>query len=211
MSPETVASLATAAGTLVLAVATFASVRSANLSARSAERALLEGIRPVLLATRTQDPAEKVGFADNHWVVVPGGRGSVEVTHDAIYLAVALRNVGNGLAVLHGWTVAERSIANQHADLPDFRMLTRDLYVANGDTGFWQGALRDPTEPLFAEVARLAGERAALQIDILYGDHEGGQRVITRFNLTPHEGEDGKVGWIASVSRHWNVDRRDPR
>jgi hypothetical protein len=210
MSPETMASLATAFGTLVLAVATFASVRSSNLSARSAERALLEGIRPVLMATRVQDPAEKVGFVDDHWVVVPGGRGSVEVTDDVVYLAVALRNVGNGLAVLHGWTVTRRGDA-QHAEPADFRRLTRDLYVASGDAGFWQGALRDPAESLFADIALAGREPAALNIDILYGDHEGGQRVITRFTLTPRTSETGEVVWIASVARHWNVDRVDPR
>ena len=45
----TIASLATAFGTLVLAVATFASTRSANHSARIAERALDLNLRPVLI------------------------------------------------------------------------------------------------------------------------------------------------------------------
>ena len=47
-------------------------------------------------------------------------------------------------------------------------------------------------------------------VDILYGDFEGGQRVISRFMLSPKE-TDGVVGWYASVGRHWNVDRPDPR
>lgn len=215
MNAATLASLATAFGTLVLAVATFYSVRSANAAARSAERSLLEGIRPVLLATRTQDPPEKVGFADDHWVLVEGGRGSVEVTDDVIYLALAVRNVGNGLAVMHGWTVQPRGelgvTGHLHDDPDDFRRLTRDLYVASGDAGFWQGALRDPAEPVFDEVRKLANEPAPISIDILYGDHEGGQRVITRFMLTPRTKDDGTVIWLSSVGRHWNVDRVDPR
>jgi len=44
----TISSLATAGGTLVLGVATFASVRSGNRAARTAERALQVGLRPVL-------------------------------------------------------------------------------------------------------------------------------------------------------------------
>jgi len=44
-------------------------------------------------------------------------------------------------------------------------------------------------------------------VDVLYGDHELGQRSITRFAITPRN--DGN--WITSVSRHWNVDRPDPR
>ena len=87
----------------MLAVATFSSVRSANRSARAAERSLLSGLRPLLLPSRIQDPPEKIGFQDDHWVRVPGGQAHAEVCGDAIYLAIALRNVGQGLAVLDGW------------------------------------------------------------------------------------------------------------
>jgi hypothetical protein len=54
----TIANLATALGTLILAVATFSAVRSANLMARVAQQSLLVGLRPVLMATRRDDPAE---------------------------------------------------------------------------------------------------------------------------------------------------------
>ena len=50
----TISSLATAFGTLVLAVATFVSVRSSNQSARTAERALDVGLRPVLFPSRLE-------------------------------------------------------------------------------------------------------------------------------------------------------------
>jgi hypothetical protein len=45
-------------------------------------------------------------------------------------------------------------------------------------------------------------------VDLLYGDHEGGQRVITRFALRSRA--DGE-GWTATAARHWNIDRDDPR
>jgi hypothetical protein len=46
-----------------------------------------------------------------------------------------------------------------------------------------------------------------IAVDVLYGDHELGQRSITRFALTPRDDR-----WIASVSRHWNVDlKTSPR
>jgi len=53
-----------------------------------------------------------------------------------------------------------------------------------------------------------------LTIDVLYGDHEGGQRTITRFSLTPrtHAREDDEPWlWTCSTARHWNLDRADPR
>ena len=104
----TISSLATAGGTLVLAVATFASVRSANRSARVAEETLLASVRPLLMPSRLDDPMVKVGFQDEHWVHVPGGTGTIEVTDDAVYLTMSLRNAGSGIAVLHGWRLERR-------------------------------------------------------------------------------------------------------
>jgi hypothetical protein len=63
---QTISSLATAGGTLVLAVATFSAVRSSNRSARVAERSLLAGIRPLLLPSRFDDPTHKVLWHDRH-------------------------------------------------------------------------------------------------------------------------------------------------
>jgi hypothetical protein len=210
----TISSLATAGGTLVLAVATFASVRSANRAARAAELSLLEGLRPLLVPSRRQDPPEKVSFVDQHWLKVNGGEGIVEVTDDVIYLVIALRNVGRGMAVLHGWVIKERADSPgqlDHSALADFRRLTRDLYVPAGDLGFWQGALRDPGEKEFGLARDAVARGESLTIELLYGDHEGGQRTITRFGLLPLRAEDGRDLWLAVVVRHWNLDRGDPR
>lgn len=205
----TISALSTAGGTLVLAVATFAAVRSANRSARATERALLAGIRPVLVPSRFEDPPEKVGFVDDHWVRVEGGRAVVEVGEEAIYIAIALRNVGNGLAVLDRWDLyPERASAEEpHREPHTFRRLTRDLYVPAGDLGFWQGAIRDRAEPLFAAVRESVELRRAITVDLLYGDQEGGQRTISRYALMPRD--DGR--WITAVGRHWSLDRADPR
>jgi hypothetical protein len=46
-----------------------------------------------------------------------------------------------------------------------------------------------------------------MTVDILYGDHEGGQRIITRFGLMPRSDE----AWLLTAGRYWNVDRPDPR
>jgi hypothetical protein len=206
----TVSALATAGGTLVLAAATFASVRSSNNAAQAMERSLLANIRPVLMPSRPQDPMTKIGFHDDHWLKVEGGRAGVEVTDDAIYLGIPMRNVGNGLAVLDRWDFyAERITGGEatHRTPEEFRRLTRDLYVPAGDVGFWQGAFREPSGEIFREARDAIEGRDTLTIDVLYGDHEGGQRTITRFALLPMP--DG--GWLAIVGRHWNLDRADPR
>jgi hypothetical protein len=211
---STVASLATAGGTLILAVSTFAAVRSANRSARVTERALQAGIRPVLMASRLEDPTEKVGFSDDHWLKVPGGRGVAEVRDGIVYLAISLRNVGTGLAVLDRWDIHPRRLLSgedgfEHPRDPSaYRRLTRDLYIPAGDTGFWQGALRDPDEAIHGEVRAAIEADEPVTIDLLYGDHEGGQRMVTRISMLP----DARGGdRLAVTSRHWNIDRDDPR
>jgi hypothetical protein len=71
----TIASLATAGGTLVLAAATFSSVRFGQRSTRIAERStaiaergLLLGLRPVLAPSRVTDPPETVRFGEGRMV-----------------------------------------------------------------------------------------------------------------------------------------------
>jgi hypothetical protein len=204
-----VSSLATAGGTLVLGIATFASVRSANRAARAAEGSLLAGLRPLLVASRLQDPPVKIAFADNHWVHVDGGHGVAEVTADAVYLAMSLRNVGSGIGVLHGWMLLEeRPGADVKPPSPEsFRRLTRDIYVPAGDNGFWQGAFRDPSSAEFIQASRLIGAREPFWIDVLYGDFQGGQRSISLFSFMPVRDKE----WLVTVGRHWNLDRPSPR
>lgn len=205
----TVSSLATAGGTLVLASATFASVRSAHQAARATERALLAAIRPVLVPSRMEDPPEKVGFGDDHWLKVGGGLAAAEVVDDVVYLVIPLRNVGSGIGVLDRWDFSAGHENGQypHRDPDEFYRLTRDLYVSSTDRGFWQGAFREAADPMYETAKRAITERQRLGVDLLYGDLEGGQRTISRIMLTPLD--DGR--WIAGVVRHWNLDRADPR
>jgi len=211
----TISALASAGGTLVLAGVTVASVRSANRAARVAEQSLLAGQRALLVPSRLEDPAIKVGFQDDVWFSVPGGRGIASARETAVYLVIAIRNVGTGIAVLHGWHLLPelRLVAEEHRVAPspeEFTTLTRDLYVAPGDVGFWQGSFRNPASEGYREARRAIEAPLRMGVDILYGDFEGGQRMISRFMLTPRASDDG-VLWYASVGRHWSVDRPDPR
>lgn len=206
----TISALATAGGTLVLAGATFASVRSANRAARAAEASLLAGLRPLLVPSRLDDAEQKVAFVDGKRLLVQGGGAAAEASEDWIYAAISIRNVGTGIAVLHGWHLYLGMPPDIGAYLPpdEFTRLTRDIYVAAGDVGFWQGAFRDPSVREFADIRRAIESGERLTLDVLYGDFEGGQRVITRFGLLPRE---DRRGWFVAAGRHWNIDRSDPR
>jgi hypothetical protein len=150
----TIAELGTAAGTLILAVATFGSVRSANRAARVAERSLELGLR-------------------RH--------------------------------IVGGWL---RQRQETHPEIDGFRQQMRDLYIPPSDTGFWQAGIRDDDPYRSAVETALEGDEVGFSVFLLYGDHEGGQRAISRFGLRPHE-EEGR--WFCSVSRHWTLEGPDPR
>jgi hypothetical protein len=210
----TVASLATAGGTLVLAVATFSSVRSgqrstaiAERSTGIAERALLVAMRPVLVPSRGTDPPEAVRFFDGRRVSVEGGRAAVERDGENYYFVIPLRNVGTGLAVVQSWHIAvlQPRPDTGHPMPDEFRRQTLDLYVPAGDTGFWQGAVREPDDPFRGGLQEAFLSGAMLTVDLLYGDHEGGQRTISRFILTREDDDQ----WRCGVVRHWALDRVD--
>jgi len=212
----TISALASAGGTLVLAGVTVASVRSANRAARVAEQSLLAGQRPLLVASRAEDPAVKAGFQDDVWFSVPGGQGAASAREDAVYFVISVRNVGTGIAVLHGWHLLPELLLERgaHVDPPpleEFTTLTRDLYIAPDDVGFWQGSFRDPASDRYREARRAVEAPQRIGVDILYGDFEGGQRMISRFMLTPRELDNDEVRWYAAVGRHWSVDRPEPR
>src|SRR5947209_11976201 len=201
--------LATGVGTLVLAVATFASVRSANRSARTAEQALQEARRPVLVHSRLEDPVQKIAFIDGHWISVGGGRAVAEQRGDVIYLVMSVRNVGPGMAVLQGWAAHPTPLrANvEPVATHDVRTLSRDLYVPSGDIGIWQGAMRDPDHEWHAPLREVIDRRSRFTIELLYTDNVGDQRTISRFTVTP----TGDDGWMASVGRHFYLDGPAPR
>lgn len=208
---STISALATGVGTLVLAIATFASVRSSNRSARVAEEALLEQRQPVFSSSRFDDPTQKVMFIERNWFRLEGGRAVAEYANGSIYLGLSLRNVGAGIGVCQAWTVgaglqAAGRVPN-HRPESEFRAQTRDLFIPPGDIGIWQGALRELDDPDYAGVVEAIQAREPVSIELLYSDQVGGQRTITRFGLVP-AGDDS---WVAVSSRHWFLDRPGPR
>ena len=208
----------TAVGTLALAGTTLVAVRSANRSARIAERALLVGLRPMLTPSRPEDPGEQVQFADGRVFGVAAGRAMVREENAVVYLAIALRNVGAGMAVLNGYHLEAQSAEAVAQDplgparhrrgdsAPDpsrFSEQQRDLYVPSGNLGFWQAALRDPSDERYARVREAIATGGRITVDLLYADHEGGQQTITRFVLLP----DRDDRWRCDVTRHWSLER----
>jgi hypothetical protein len=203
----TVASFATAAGTLVLALATFSAVRSGNRSARIAERSFRIGLRPILAQSRLEDPPQRVMFGDRHWVTLEGGRAVVEIVDDVIYLAMMVRNVGSGMAMIEAWLPRPGQLdpSEGWSAVDDFRLQTRALWIPPGDVMFWQGALRDPADELFDRISGGIAD-GFLSIDLLYLDHEGGQQTMSRFTFVRRDDDEQESGWWTALSRHHSVD-----
>jgi hypothetical protein len=217
----TIASLATAGGTLVLAVATFSATRSANRSARIAERALDLNLRPVLIPAHEWDAAERVTFFDQV-VQLRGGYATVEQRAGNLYFAAQLRNVGAGIGVLTSWLVevgpalppassASFSPTSSDSQLsldppPHYETFVpqlRSLYVPAGDVGYWQGAVREcDTERGDGEALRRAVEAGdRLTLWLRYSDPDGGHDTVTRYSLSPDENGD----WLFGIGRHWSL------
>jgi hypothetical protein len=108
----TLADIGTAAGTPVLAGATFVSVRASARSTRIAERALLAGQRPVLAPAGPDDPAESVQFADGRVFPVGGGQALARQDGGVVYLAIPLRTI---LAARRGTCGAIRRPSRGHS------------------------------------------------------------------------------------------------
>jgi hypothetical protein len=202
----TIASLATAGGTLVLAVATFASTRSANRSARIAARVLDINLRPVLIPAHEWDKSERVTFGDDEIVQLRGGMAAVEARGENLYFAAQLRNVGGGLAVLTSWWMVSdpRPDLDTMPDLADFNAQQRHLLVPPGDVGYWQGAIREADSDRGDRLALCGAinQRQRLALFLRYADIDGGHDTLTRFTLMPDD--DG--GWIFGIGRHWSLD-----
>jgi hypothetical protein len=128
---------------------------------------------------------------------------------DVLYLALTLRNVGAGIAVLQAWNPRDGLLMAdmQRPDVGAFRPLRRDQYIAGGDVGVWQAVLRDPTDPIRASLTAAAAERRSFSLDLLYTDHIGGQRTISSFAVLSDDGDR----WIAAAGRHWYLDTAGPR
>jgi len=203
----TIAELGTASGTLVLAIATFSATRSANRSARVAERSLLAGMRPTLVPSRPEDRSERVDFARPGGVPrafeLPGGTAIVIQEGDVSMFAIALRNVGAGAALIQGWHMQRGFVGAEvrHGDVDQFRPQRRDLYISPGDTGFWQGAIRDTSDPLKEEVRAAIAEGDWLIAELLYSDQEGGRQFVSRFSLRQEDDH-----WYPVAGRHWTLD-----
>jgi hypothetical protein len=129
------------------------------------------------------------------------------VIEDRIYIVLSLRNVGPGIGVLFGGRLyPERDRLRGDVDLASFRMLSRDIYIPPGKIGFWQIAYRDTHDADYDPMLR-AIERGEFMADVLYGDYEGGQRVVSRYAVI--RDDDGE--WRISTVRHVQIDRAEPR
>ena len=60
--------------------------------------------------------------------------------------------------------------------------------------------------PEYAPLLDAVSSRRMFLVELLYSDHEGGQRAVGMFTISPL----GESDWLCSMVRHWNLDRQDP-
>ncbi len=198
----------TAVATAVLAFVTWWAVKGADRTARAAEQTLALQTRPLLVPARSDDPAQHIVFHYGHELEpdAAGGRAVLQDTGESIYMGIALRNVGLGLALLYGWHLSRGLLppVTPPAGFDTFIPLTRALYVPPKDVGFWQAQAHEEHRPM---VRAANADGKPLTVDLLYGNEEGGQGRITRFHLralADHPPSNGERS--CEVARHWSID-----
>ena len=109
-------------------------------SARVAERALLVGLRPMLMPSRSRTRPE-VGYAGLALALLPGGRRRRGQRRSRL----ARDLCATSAPASPSWTAggsgpsSSSSRGTTRRTSMSSRALTRDLYVAIGEEGFWQG------------------------------------------------------------------------
>ena len=73
--------------------------------------------------------------------------------------------------------------------------------ATTSDSGSPRSAIRE-----YASLLEVVRAPRVFSVELLYSDHEGGQRAIGRFAVAPVK----ESMWLCSVVRHWNLDRPDP-
>jgi len=195
----------TAVATAVLAVVTWWAVRGADRTARAAEQTLALQTRAFLVPARRGDPPQHIVFHGGHPLEpdVAGGMAVLQDTGESIYMGIALRNVGLGLALLYRWHLSRGLLTPETlpGDFSTFTGLARALHVPSGGTGFWQAQALEEQQRAIVRDAD-ATDRL-LTIDLLYGNEEGGQGRITRFHLRPLADRPNSTGERScEVARH---------
>jgi hypothetical protein len=207
----TISSLATAGATLLLALGTFASVRSANRAARVAERSLLAGLRPVLAPSRLEDPPTRspgsTTTGRRSAAAWPPSSSSTTASTWQCRCATSVRASRSCRAGTRHWSTGRDSpTPSSTSSAASFGTSTFPPAASASGRGRagWRRRLprgRGRRHPAAAPVRH----RAALQ------RHEGGQRTISLFSVSPRAAGDDPDQWLCSVGRHWSLDRPDPR
>ena len=182
---STIASLATAGGTLVLAMATFSSTRSANRSAAHHRAGAQGGAAPGAVQRSSAGSAAegRIRATITGSCCATGSRPCRSPRRTCISRSrCAMSPPGwpcctAGTFGPSGWRRTprrprSRSFAGSRA--------TCMCPPATSASGRRRYAI--PAMPLYEPLREAIAARSAICVDILYGDHEGGQRTITRFH-----------------------------
>lgn len=117
-----------------------------------------------------------------------------------VYLAVSIRNVGSGVAVLHGWHVqAGLQTQRSHPPLEEFTTQNLDIYVAPDGNGLWLSALRDPAPGLITAPQCWLFSARWLRLSDMTENNAAREVCIWTYWVRP----EAEEGFKALLARHW--------
>jgi len=208
--------------TTLLAIVTFALVCATYLMAQTAKRQFGRQLLPILIPSRIRDPIRKVYFSNNTWQMLYGDQVLVDSV-DTLYVAIPLRNIGSGTAVVRGLSIPD--VGPDDDALPRRRPSLKNLIAAKTDLLLGPGDISHLS--IDSEAQTADRQRHALQtqveridrdsgvyLDILHCDHVRRQHNITRIELAQVSEKSSSSGTtsgaehIARAVKHWPLRRR---
>lgn len=189
--------------TIALAVAT---VTVALLSARQIKHNLL----PIMVPARPDGRKRVARFTLEKHVTIRNADTYAEFDGDGVCLAVCLRNIGSGVAVLKGFDASPNDSAEPASyDVPSlsrFASALHALYLGPGDAAYLAifTSLDSSRTDAYEVVQETVPNGASLLLDLVYTDHSGGQLTISRLEL---EWATDVDRYVAKVARYWRPSK----
>jgi hypothetical protein len=175
------ATIALAGTTMLVAVP---AAWSALLSARQMKRNLL----PIITPARPDGSKRVARFTPAKHVVLENADSFSQEDGERVYLAVCVRNIGSGVAVVRGVDANSTDEVKELAPdgIPALRGLVRSersLYLGPTEAAYLTMWATSSSSAGFDVVRRTVPAKGDLLLDLVYCDHAGRQLTVSRIEL----------------------------
>jgi hypothetical protein len=193
-----IATAALALATLLVAVP---AAWSALISAQETKRDLL----PVIIPAKAHGIKWIVRFTPHKHVVLENFDSYTDEDDQYVYFAVALRNIGAGIAVVLGTDASPKAdlddlVPKHVAPLSGMRRMARNMYLAKSDAAYLVFWTTSASSGIYKVIYDAVPKRQDIVLDLIYSDQDGRQMTVSRFELSWAMDVNR---YVAKIVKHW--------